>query len=308
MLSGAQSHQGAATFDVPAYVAELDRVFSAISTASTPQHARTATDGVRDRWFVTTGDQIVIVDVTWIEAELAAAVGKPGQWTQVQSRLTQKLAAMKADASVPETPLTEPPGTALAEVLSRAEFQRDPTSRWLDEQRNRVGQWILQMFNRVIGSAVGSRTAAMVFAWAASLVALAAFTLWLVTTLTRRSSAAAIELAITPPRRTAAREWALRAVAAARAGDAREAVRCGFHAAVNRLDEQGTWRVDESRTPREYLRLLRTDDPRHTVVTELTRQFEQIWYGHRTATGEDARRVADQLERLGCLYAADRAI
>ena len=306
--SGAQPRRGAATFDLPAYVAELDRISGAISRASSPQEARAATDAVRDRWFVTIGDQIVIVDVTWIETALAAAAENPQQWTGVQSRLAEKLVAMKAEASVPDSQLDEPPGAALADVLSRAEFQRSPTSRWLDEQRNRVGQWILQMLNRVTGSAVGSRTAAMVFAWAASLMALAALALWLVTTLTRRSSAAAVALRIPPPRRTAAREWALRAMAAARAGDVREAVRCGYHAAVNRLDEQGTWRVDESRTPREYLRLLRPDDPMHSVVAELTRQFEQIWYGRRTATGEDAQRVADHLERLGCLFAADRAI
>jgi hypothetical protein len=307
-LSGAQSHQGAATFDLPAYVAELDRISSGISTASTSPQARTAMAEVRDRWFVTMNDQIVIVDVSWIDTELAAAAAKPGQWSAVQLRITQKLAAMRAEASVPQTQLARPPGTALAEVLSRTEFRERPGSRWMDEQRNRVGQWIWQMLNRLTGSAIGSRTVAIVFAWAASLVALSAFTFWLVTTLARRSTAAALELGSMPLPRTAAREWALRAMAAARSGDVREAVRFAYRAALSRLDEQGRWRVDESRTPREYLGLLRSDDPRHSVVTELTQQFEQIWYGRRTATGEDAQRVADSMERLGCLHATDRAI
>jgi hypothetical protein len=129
-----------------------------------------------------------------------------------------------------------------------------------------------------------------------------------VTTLTRRSNAAALELAAAAPRRAAAREWALRAMTAARAGDVREAVRCGYHAVVSRLDEQGAWRMDESRTPREYLALLPAGDPRSAALAELTGQFEQIWYGRRQPTGDDARRVADYLERLGCLHAADRAI
>jgi hypothetical protein len=308
VLSTAQSHQGAATFDLPAYVTELDRISSAISSASTPQQARTATAAVRDRWFVTRDDEIVIVDVSWLEMELAAAAGKPGQWTRAQSQITRKLEAMRAEASVPETHLAQPPGPVLADVLSRTEFRQSASSRWLDEQRNRIGHWFAELLNRLTGSAIGGRTAAIVFAWAASLVALSAFAFWLVTTLTRRSRAAALEIGVITLRRTAAREWALRAMAAARAGDVREAVRFGYRAAVSRLDEQGTWRVDESRTPREYLGLLRTDDPRHPVVTDVTRQFEQIWYGQRTATGEDARRVAANLERLGCLHAADRAI
>lgn len=308
VLSGAQAHQGAATFDLPGYIAELDRISGGVSTASTPQQARAATSGMRDRWFVTIGDQIVIVDMGWLETELAATTARPEQWARSQSRIGRRLAAMSAEAAATETPATQPPGTALAEVLSRREFQQSTSSRWLKNQQNRVSQWILQMLDRLTGSAIGSRRLAIVFAWTTSLLALSAFAFWLALTLTRRTSAAALGLDVTPLPRTAAREWALRAMAAVRAGDVREAVRFAYRAALSRLDEQGTWRVDESRTPREYLGLLPSDDPRHPVVSELTRQFEQICYGRRTVTGEDARLVADHLERLGCLHATDRAI
>jgi Domain of unknown function (DUF4129) len=308
VLSGAQPHRGAATFDLQGYVAELDRVSAQIAAASTPPAAQAATETVRDRWFVTMDDEIVIVDVSWIDAGIAAA-GNASEWPRVRARITGRLAAMRAEATMAPPPdRTQNPGATLAEVMSRTEFQKNSGSRWLEEQRNRVSQWILQMLNRLTGSAMGSRTLGIVFAWAASLLALSAFAIWLVTTLTRRSNAAALELGAAAPTRAAAREWALRAMTAARAGDVREAVRCAYHAVVSRLDEQGTWRIDESRTPREYLALLPAGDPRAAALTELTGQFEQIWYGQRPPTGDDAQRVADYLERLGCLHAADRAI
>jgi hypothetical protein len=126
--------------------------------------------------------------------------------------------------------------------------------------------------------------------------------------MTRRTRAAVLALGPLVLTREPAREWARRAVAAAAAGDFRESIRCGYHAALARLEEQGTWQVDESRTPREYVRLLHGDDPRLPALSDLTRQFELTWYGRRTATDDDARRLFAHLERLGCLRAAQRAI
>jgi hypothetical protein len=197
---------------------------------------------------------------------------------------------------------------ALRGILARREFQRSATSVWLDSLRERVGKWVTGLLERLAGSGVGVRAVGVFLAWASSLLALSALSLWLVQMLTRRSRAAALELGAIRPPAAAAREWAQRAMAAARSGDLRESVRCAYHAALCRLEEQGIWRVDESRTPREYVRLLRSDDPRFGIVTDLTRQFEQVWYGRRTATDDDARQVAAHLERLGCLRAADRAI
>jgi Domain of unknown function (DUF4129) len=307
-LSGAQGRHGAASFDVPAYVAELERLSSQIAAAATPQEARIAADSARDRWFVTVGDEIVVVDVGWIDADLTAAANDSAEWPRVRARITQRLRAMRTEASEPQSRTVARPGTVLAGILSREEFQRSRGSRWLEEQRNRVSRWLLEMLDRLTGPLIGSRTAAITFGWIVSLAALSAFAVWLVAILMRRSRAAALELADLAPRRMAARELALSAMTALRAGDVRTAVRLGYRSALSRLHEQGTWQVDESRTPREYLQLLPHDDPRRSVISDLTRQFEQIRYGRRMTTTEDAHLVANSLERLGCLHAADRAI
>src|SRR3712207_7448718 len=44
--------------------------------------------------------------------------------------------------------------------------------------------------------------------------------------------------------------------------------RCAYHAALCRMEEQGVWRVEDSRTPREYLRLLPPGDPRGPLRSE----------------------------------------
>ena len=71
-----------------------------------------------------------------------------------------------------------------------------------------------------------------------------------------------------------ARTWAARARAAAAAGDAREAVRCAYHAVLHRLDEDGAWTIAEARTPREYMRLLPAADRRQPAVSFVARLFE----------------------------------
>jgi hypothetical protein len=43
-------------------------------------------------------------------------------------------------------------------------------------------------------------------------------------------------------------------------------------------------------------------------MLDLTQRFEQIWYGNRPASVDDAQSAAVHLETLGCLHAGERAI
>jgi hypothetical protein len=97
-----------------------------------------------------------------------------------------------------------------------------------------------------------------------------------------------------------AREWARRA---ASVDDVREAVRCAYRAATGRLEEEGVWRVDDARTPREYLRLLPADHRRRGPLADVAGRFEEIWYGARPATPDDRRTVLGRLRELECLPA-----
>jgi Domain of unknown function (DUF4129) len=302
----AQPARGSSTLDRAGYVAELNRVAAEVSSSTAEQAAATAA-GVPDRWIVDLGGQVVTVDMTWLDAEVTAGTANRDRWLAIRDGIRRRLTTLRDDASESDIADEQKPDAALESVLARPEFQRSATSGWLERQRRQLGAWILDKLNAITGSRIGSRAFAIALAWTASLLALGVLSLWLVRALTSRSRATELDLGVAV-RRAPAREWALRALAAARDGNMREAVRCAYHAAINRLDEEGTWTVDESRTPREYLRLVAAGDPRHSALSELTRQFEQIWYGHRPGTADDAQRVAAHLERLGCVRASDRAI
>jgi hypothetical protein len=105
-----------------------------------------------------------------------------------------------------------------------------------------------------------------------------------------------------------ARAWAARARAASAGGDAREAVRCAYHAVLHRLDEDGAWTIAEDRTPREYLRLLPAADRRQAAVSFVARLFEGTWYGGADPAIDDARTAVRHLSEIGCDAQADPAI
>ena len=146
------------------------------------------------------------------------------------------------------------------------------------------------------------------FTWAA---ALAAFVLLAVLTwrLLRRATRETAVRARLPrglePIDAAA--WAARARTAAAAGDAREAVRCAYHAVLHRLDEDGVWTIAEARTPREYVRLLPAADRRQPAVSFVARLFEGTWYGGAEPGLDDARAAVRWLGELGCDVQADPA-
>ena len=85
-------------------------------------------------------------------------------------------------------------------------------------------------------------------------------------------------------------------------------MRCAYNGALRRLEDDGVWRIDQARTPREYVRMLPAGDTRGPALRELTALFEQVWYGNRAIDVDAAGRVGVSLESLGCLYPADRAI
>jgi streptomycin 6-kinase len=64
------------------------------------------------------------------------------------------------------------------------------------------------------------------------------------------------------------------------------------------MESMRLWPADKARTPREYLKLLKSDDPRRGGLLNLTRSFERVWYGGREAdesTYANATKVAREL-------------
>jgi hypothetical protein len=277
------------------------------------------------------------VRTDWIKAALLQASRTPAQWETRRAALLARLAAVQAEAvalrdaearaaasaaaaagadtgpgpdagastDANATATANPAArravspaaarAALREVLSRREFARNDTRTWTDALRRQIGKWLDALIDRLGGGPMAAGAVGRTLAWAVAIVALAALMFWLLR-MRRRTGRAWQPLALETPRLTS-REWAARAAAALRDGDPREAIRCGYHAALFRLEEQGVWRVDDARTPREYLSLLPRHDARRVALADLTRDFELTWYGSRAA---DARGLIERLEVFGC--------
>ncbi len=96
------------------------------------------------------------------------------------------------------------------------------------------------------------------------------------------------------------REWLADARARAAQGEWRDAVHFGYWAAVSRLESEGVWKPDKTRTPREYLNAIPGSSLSKEPFAAMTGKFEASWYGSRPATEADFAQFAAHLERLGC--------
>jgi hypothetical protein len=294
---------------LPAFVTELDRLIAGVASAGVADATSLAAT-VPARWSVAAPGPLE-VDTRWLVDGLADAAAHPEQWTTTREGLRRRLRAMRTHAAEvgedSNSEVRQRARSAVQKILERPEFQRSAASRWLERLQRRIGDWLADLRQRLgLSRSTGLRTA-QALAWMTALVAAAGLGVWLARTLAHPRGAA-LDLGAGYTARRKARECALRALADARAGNLKEAVRSAYKAAVLQLEEQGAWRVDESRTPREYLRMLGKGDSRTPLMMDLTQRFEQIWYGDRVVSPDDTSRVTAHLEALGCLRPGEGAM
>jgi hypothetical protein len=99
-----------------------------------------------------------------------------------------------------------------------------------------------------------------------------------------------------------AEDWARMAERSAAAGDWREAVHELYWAAIVYLEARRAWRHNPTRTPREYVRLLKADSEQQRLLRGLTQVLERVWYGLQAADREEyeqARTMFDGLAKKG---------
>jgi hypothetical protein len=274
--------------------------------------ARAIADDLPAGWRVIHDRDDVRVDAGWIQGPLQQADLRPAGWAEARTSLVARLHVLRDEAAALDEadedtdsvsrPKTEVARAALRTVLARSEFSQRDQAQLGNEIRRRLQRWLLYLLDHLPISRGATAAMSRVFAWIVGVGALIALAVYLYRM--RLPQRMATSLAIDLPRPTSA-EWAARAYAALRAGDTREAMHCGYHAVLFRLEEQGVWRVDDARTPREYVRLLPTQDARRAAFVDLTRRFEQTWYGSRVADGPG---LLSHLEAFGCSAPSNPAI
>jgi hypothetical protein len=177
----------------------------------------------------------------------------------------------------------------LTEILSRRAYQGINQST----ARNRFWEWFDNLINRLMGKLAGFGGKARWLPWLLMGLLIGGVLLglaWALIQIERRSRIRLIPEITGMSGAPSAREWQLwlkDAQDAAARGLWREAIHFIYWAAISRLESRRLWPADRARTPREYLLLLPSADPRRDNLTTLTRSFERTWYGGREAALTD---------------------
>jgi len=312
---------GANHLDVADFVGETDRIHLEIATLGDyPEAAQALRASIPDQWVV--GKSAYTVPMTDFKGLLAAFVSEPKKRNDLRAKLEvraqhlEELAAALTD-EVFAAPDRRSARARLDEILQRREFRAVRQPNLLEQWKEKAGRWLQRMLGRLFDKFRISPNAGSVIVW----VLIGALFILLAVWLGRRlSKSGLLGLSLEPPLPTGKnwRDWATAALAAAQQGRHREALHAAYWAAVYRLEDLGAWQLDRTRTPREYLRLLRSRPPesaplasspefsvsqeQRVALETLTWNFERAWYGYQTAGETDFRNAIEQLEVLGCRF------
>ena len=245
----------------------------------------------------------------WLRAALTQAHGaKPEArarlMQEASDRLDQELAYLDAPAA--ETARARTQADA---ILSRHEFRSvDEGPGWWQLLLARFWAWLDRLLFNAAAASAHRPWIGITVEWTLLTAAVAGLLAYVFRALRKdRSSATDGWKPRFAPADEAKNDWAALAEAAAAAGDWRAAVHALYWAAVGSLAASGRWRrtagsmagKTDTRTPREYLKLLEPASPQRGALAALTTLLERVWYAHHHAAEPDYQRARELATALG---------
>ena len=285
------------------YIEQLQNYENQIAEiASAPQKAVDLRDSIPETLTVHTARGDVPADLSFLRDALnryltATAQVKPTILANAGSRLK----AMRAEAEVYEQPGRADDATRkrLDQILSAREFDRVRGPTALDLLKERIQAWIGRLLRKIDPKIPDIADLGQWFVWGMIALAAAVAGVWLYR-VSQQGMSGHREIITFMPSSRSWREWLADARSRAAQGEWRDAVHFGFWAAVSRLESEGVWPPDKTRTPREYLNAIPGSSLSKEPFAAMTRRFEVSWYGSRPTTEADFAQFAAHLERLGC--------
>jgi hypothetical protein len=274
---------------VSEYIAQLDLLDAAIRRASTDsERAAVVATSLPSVWRVQAPGRLFEIST----APLARDVGP---------NLLVRLRTLRAEAASFDAPPRDRAAerARLSAIVAAREFQGIHGPTWTDRLLQRVVAAILRLLGVTIESSV-IPTIGNIVVYALIATAFIALAWWIYHFVRRRST---IERIVPDQLPLSPREWRLwleDARAASARGQWREAVHLAYWCGIAFLESKGAWRPDRARTPREYLRLLRSPAGDAAALAALTTRFELIWYGTSAADARAFAESIDNLKALGC--------
>lgn len=224
----------------------------------------------------------------------------------IDTQLTEALRRLAADAqqvAKPAQPVADYSAqrSALSAILAQRAYQGVAQTTLREHFLEWLGNVLDAIFARLERFGTHSPWIGFVLR-ALSLGGLCLLLIWFLIRIERRSRIRLIEDGLGLPVAPSARNWQLwlgDAQAMAAQGLWREGIHFLYWAAIARLESRQMWPADRARTPREYVRLVPTDDPRRAGLTALTKTFERTWYGGREAGAADYQSAMQVAAELG---------
>lgn len=181
----------------------------------------------------------------------------------------------------------------IAQVLATREFAPEPPPNWLERKWTEFWRWVGRQLQRTFTAAAsGPSWVRILLESLLLLVPVLLLAIWLIRQVRedRRIPHQGTERGA--GRELASEEdWMGRAERHAQAGEWRDAIHALYWATIAQYDARKIWPVSRTRTPREYLRLLKAGAAAATPLREQTRLLEATWYGYRSATARDYERA-----------------
>jgi hypothetical protein len=288
----------------PQYIEQLQSYENQVAElASTPQKAHDFRNSLPQTLAVQTGRGDMSVDMSFLWDALnrfltATAQAKPN----ILASAGMRLKAMRAEAELYEQPSRADDATRkrLDEILSAREFDQARGQDWLEL----LAQWaqarIAKFLRKLSPKIPDIQDLGQWFVWGMIALAAAVAGVWLYRVSQHSFGSGRREIIPFTPSSRNWQEWLAGARARAARGEWRDAIHYGFWAAVSRLESEGVWPPDKTRTPREYLNAIPGSNLSKEPFAAVTRKFEVSWYGSRPTTESDFAQFAGYLERLGC--------
>jgi len=233
------------------------------------------------------------------EAIVDAKESKSKEREALLSACSERLQEMAQQSS--KTSEDEAQARAAADaVLRRPEFQPGAGPTWWDRQKAKWLGWLWRAFDGLGNLGARSPFLAPLFEWLLFGGAAVGLVFFLIRAAARQRgrvalSAGAVQSAAWDREAT---DWAQLAALHAAAEEWREAVHCLYWSAIVLLEARRAWRHNPSRTPREYVRLLRPGSAQQQGLRGLTQVFERVWYGFGEADRGLYERARESYERV----------
>ena len=293
---------------VEAYIHQIDLWTNQLTLAKThPADLAQLRHEVPIEWRVSTGAQPVTVSTEWLESGLERAEHDPHSAAKSIDHLLVHLKAIREEAQSLAEDRGYADGSApakLQKILARPEFRHVEAPTWLDREIARFVAWVRDLIGKLFMKFAGNERILNSARWAPWILLIVAGGLlltWMTLRILKRNPRRALNLPVQQavPLRSWQRMGQEAREAAAR-HDFREAIRLAYLAAIYRLEDLKFWKVDPTRTHREYLRLVKSDRTEHEPLAQLTRQFELAWYGAHPVNQTDFDAALVEMKRLGC--------